>query len=168
MFTGGVNTAGAKGSTYADCLEIWSLNLLEPSGLVQACIGIALPFSQKRAVIFPTTLALGVETKCTLRYVEFLFCLTNKYFLCICRFNIVQINIRFFDVLLTVLHLSTFISVINQLDAQNLFRNMFYFMPLHVSSTCAHHQEVKIALHSLWYHHTYRCDDTRGIKLVNY
>ena len=27
-------------------------------------------------------------------------------------------------------------------------------MPLHVSSTCAHHQEVKIALHSLWYHHT--------------
>ena len=32
-------------------------------------------------------------------------------------------------------------------------------MPLHVSSTCAHHQEVKIALHSLWYHHTYRCDD---------
>ena len=54
-------------------------------------------------------------------------------------------------------------------------------MPLHVSSTCAHHEEVKIALHSLWYHHTYRwfshaqverelvhqtatyrCDDTRG------
>jgi len=60
-------------------------------------------------------------------------------------------------------------------------------MPLHVSSTCAHHQEVKTALHSLWYHHTYRwpsgaqverglqvlsqpehetatymCDDTRG------
>jgi len=34
-------------------------------------------------------------------------------------------------------------------------------MPLHVSSTCAHHQEVKITLHSLWYHHTYRCD-TRG------
>jgi len=35
-------------------------------------------------------------------------------------------------------------------------------MPLHVSSTCDHHQEVKIALHSLWYHHTYRCDDTIG------
>ena len=29
-------------------------------------------------------------------------------------------------------------------------------MPLHVSSTCAHHHQVKIALHSLWYHHTYR------------
>ena len=49
-----------------------------------------------------------------------------------------------------------FISVFNQLDAQVLFHNKFYFMPLHVSSTCAHHQEVKIALNSLWYHHTYR------------
>ena len=49
-----------------------------------------------------------------------------------------------------------FISLFNQLDAQNLFHNKFYFTPLHVSSTCAHHQEVKIALHSLWYHHTYR------------
>jgi len=46
-----------------------------------------------------------------------------------------------------------FISVFNQLYAQNLFHIKFYFMPLHVSSTCAHHQEVKIALHSLWYHH---------------
>ena len=43
-----------------------------------------------------------------------------------------------------------FISVFNQLDAQNLFHNKFYFMPLLVSSTCAHHQEVKIVLHSLW------------------
>jgi len=34
-------------------------------------------------------------------------------------------------------------------------------MPLYVSSTCAHHQEVKIVLYSIWYHHTYRCDDTR-------
>jgi len=42
------------------------------------------------------------------------------------------------------------------------FHNKFYFMPLHVSSTCDHHQEVKIVLHSLWYRHTYRCDDTRG------
>jgi len=29
-------------------------------------------------------------------------------------------------------------------------------MPLHVSSICAHYQEVKIALHSLWYHHIYQ------------
>jgi hypothetical protein len=27
-------------------------------------------------------------------------------------------------------------------------------MPPHVSSTCAHRQEVKIVLYSLWYHHT--------------
>ena len=52
-----------------------------------------------------------------------------------------------FDVLLTM-HLSIFISVFNQLDAQNLFHNKFYFMPLHVSSTCVHHQEVKITIHS--------------------
>jgi len=41
-------------------------------------------------------------------------------------------------------------------DAQNFFYNRFYFMPLHASSTCAHHQEVKIALRSLWYNHTHR------------
>jgi len=29
-------------------------------------------------------------------------------------------------------------------------------MPLHISSIYAHHQEVKVALHSLCYHHTYR------------
>ena len=29
-------------------------------------------------------------------------------------------------------------------------------MPLHVSSTCAHRQEVRIVLYSIWYHHTYR------------
>ena len=52
-------------------------------------------------------------------------------------------------------HTLSFISIFNQLNAQNLFHNKFYFMPLHVSSTCSHHQEVKIALHSLWYHHTY-------------
>ena len=61
-----------------------------------------------------------------------------------------------FDILLTV-HLSIFISLFNQLDVQNLFHNRFYFMPLHVSSTCAHHQEVKIALlvHETA---TYTCD----------
>ena len=109
-----------------------------------------------------------------------------------------------FDVLLT-LHLSIFISVINQLDAQNfcfaisLFHACTCFEHMcskhveawnklivkqkfcasswliteinistmshskidtmtasNVSSTCAHHQEVKTVLHSFWYHHTYR------------
>ena len=36
---------------------------------------------------------------------------------------------------LVCLHLSIFISVFNQLHAQNLFHNEFNFMPLHVSST---------------------------------
>ena len=35
-------------------------------------------------------------------------------------------------------------------------------MPLHVSRKRAHRQEAKIVLYNLWYHHTYRCDDTRG------
>ena len=42
-----------------------------------------------------------------------------------------------------------FISLFNQLDAQNFFHNKFYFTPLHVSSTFAYHQEVKIALMKL-------------------
>jgi len=37
----------------------------------------------------------------------------------------------------TEYNIVSFISVFNQLDAQNLFHNKFYFMPLHVSSTCA-------------------------------
>jgi hypothetical protein len=57
------------------------------------------------------------------------------------------IYIYFFEVLLTV-HLSTFISVFNQLHAQNLFHNKFYFISLHVSSIRAQHQEVKIVLNS--------------------
>jgi len=66
----------------------------------------------------------------------------------------------FFDVLLTV-HLSTFILVINQLDAQNLLNNKFVsclymFRALLCEHYCAHHQEVKIVLHSTWYHHTCR------------
>jgi len=43
-----------------------------------------------------------------------------------------------------------FISVINKLDAQNFVLQYVYFMTLHFSSTCAHYQEVKIVLHSLW------------------
>jgi len=42
-------------------------------------------------------------------------------------------------------------------------------MPLRVSSTSAHRQEIKIVLYSLWYHHTYhhtyRCDDTGGCTI---
>ena len=43
-------------------------------------------------------------------------------------------------------------------------------MPLHVSSTCAHHQEVNIALHGLWYHHTEtsECSESTKIQLYKY
>ena len=49
-----------------------------------------------------------------------------------------------------------FVSVINQLDAQNLFYSIIsclYILRAHV---------LKIALHSLWYNHSCRCDDTGG------
>jgi len=41
-------------------------------------------------------------------------------------------------------------------------------MPLHVSNTCAHHQEVKIALHSLWYHHTETSEWSKITKIQFY
>ena len=88
-----------------------------------------------------------------------------------------------FGVLLTV-HLSIFILVSNQLDAQNLFYNKFISCLYMFRAPCAHCKEVKIVSYSLWYHHTYRwpthaqvervlsqpvqrtatyrCDDTRG------
>ena len=44
---------------------------------------------------------------------------------------------------------------IKQLDALN-FYNKFISSLYMYSSTCAHRQEGKIVLYSLWYHHTYR------------
>jgi len=41
-------------------------------------------------------------------------------------------------------------------------------MPLHVSSTCAHHQEVKIALHSLRYYHTETSEWSKTTKIQFY
>jgi len=41
-------------------------------------------------------------------------------------------------------------------------------MPLHVSSTFTHLQEVKIALHSLWYHHTEASDWSKITKIQFY
>ena len=58
-----------------------------------------------------------------------------------------------FDVLLTV-HLSIFILIINQLDAQNLFYDKFISCLYVFRAPFAHRQEVKIVLYSLWYQHT--------------
>jgi len=41
-------------------------------------------------------------------------------------------------------------------------------MPIHVSSTCAHHQKVKIALHSVWYHHTETSELSKITKIQFY
>jgi len=41
-------------------------------------------------------------------------------------------------------------------------------MLLHISSTCAHNQEIKIALHSLWYHHTETSDWSKMTKIQFY
>jgi len=73
-----------------------------------------------------------------------------------------------FDVLLTV-HLSIFILVINQLDVQNLFYNKFFSCLYMFRASCAHRQEVKIVLYSIWYHQTYRWpsrarETCRGMK----
>jgi len=51
-------------------------------------------------------------------------------------------------------HLSIFLLVVNQLDAQNLFYNEFISCLYMLRAPCAHRQEVKIVLYSLWYHHT--------------
>ena len=61
----------------------------------------------------------------------------------------------FFYVLLTV-HLSIFILVSNQIDAKNLFYNTFISCLYMLRAPCAHRQEVKIVLYSIWYHHIYR------------
>ena len=76
-----------------------------------------------------------------------------------------------------------FFLVINQLNAQIFFYNKFISSLYMFRAPCAHHQEVKIVLYSIWYHHTcwwpsgtpveirvvsqpvqgtatYRCDDT--------
>ena len=52
--------------------------------------------------------------------------------------------------------IQVFILVISQLDSQNLFFNKFISCLYMFRAPCAHRQEVKIVLHGLWYHHTYR------------
>jgi hypothetical protein len=61
-----------------------------------------------------------------------------------------QLNIIWFDfvVLLTV-HLSILMQELNNFMHKIFVFQKVYFMSLHVSSTCAHNQEVKIALHSV-------------------
>jgi len=41
-------------------------------------------------------------------------------------------------------------------------------MPLHISSTYAHHQEVKIVLYNLWYHRTETSEWSKITKIQFY
>jgi hypothetical protein len=94
-------------------------------------------------------------------------CVTAKY-------NVFTMSIINFDVLLTV-HLSIFISVINQIDAQNFC----FTISLFHASTCFEHMcwlsggqncitQPLVSSHSIVLFQsvhetaTYRCDDTRG------
>ena len=70
-----------------------------------------------------------------------------------------------FDVLLTV-HLSIFILVINQLDAQNLFYNKYISCLYMFRAPCAHRQEVKLLLYSLCYHHTETSEWSKITKII--
>ena len=63
-------------------------------------------------------------------------------------------------------HKSTFILVINQLDAQNLFFNKFISCLYMFRAPCAHRQEVKIVLYSLWYHHTETSEWSKITKIA--
>jgi len=51
-----------------------------------------------------------------------------------------------------------------------LFYNKFISCLYMFRAPCAHRQDVKAVLYTLWYRHTYRCDDTKilYINLVNY
>jgi len=42
-----------------------------------------------------------------------------------------------------------------------LFHNKFIIYLHMFRALCAHHQDVIIVLHSIWYHHNYRFDDTK-------
>jgi len=60
-----------------------------------------------------------------------------------------------------------FISVINQHDAQKyLFYSKFISCLYMFRAPCAHHQEVKIALHSLRYHHTETSEWSKTTKIL--
>jgi len=47
-----------------------------------------------------------------------------------------------------------------------LFYNKFIMCLYMFRALCAHHQEVKIVLYSIWYHHTYRWPSGAQVERV--
>ena len=66
-----------------------------------------------------------------------------------------------YDVLLTV-HLKIILKT-DQHKAQILVLSKVYLQLYMFRALRAHHHDMKIALYSIWYHHThfFQCDDTR-------
>jgi len=95
-------------------------------------------------------------------------CFTGSFISCLYMFWAHMLIIRRWKLHYTASGIITPIGggLMHVLREDCLFYRKFYFMPLHVSSTCAHHQEVKIALHSLWYHHTYRWPSRARVKQI--
>jgi len=69
---------------------------------------------------------------------------------------------EYFDVLLTV-HFSI-ILVINNFMHKFLYYNKFILCLYMFRAPCAHHQEVKIVLYSIWYHHACRWPSGAQVK----
>ena len=45
-----------------------------------------------------------------------------------------------------------------------VFYNKFIIRVYMFRALCAHHQEVKIVLYSIWYHHTCRCRPVHRLR----
>jgi len=53
--------------------------------------------------------------------------------------------------------------IIIKIALNSLWYHHTYIIKIALNSLWYHHTYIiKIALNSLWYHHIYRCDDTRG------
>ena len=59
-----------------------------------------------------------------------------------------------------------FILVIKQLDAKNLFSSKFISCLYMFRAPCAHRQEVKIVLYSIWYRHTETSEGSKITKIT--
>jgi hypothetical protein len=81
--------------------------------------------------------------------------------------NLQRYNLVLFYVLLTVQHLSK-ISVITNLMHKLLFYNKFIIRLYMFRAPCAHYQEVKIVLYSIWYRHTDTSEWSKITKIQFY
>ena len=107
-------------------------NLSCASDVNSTCSSSSQSISVDRTAGFPSKLTFSVRWTRSPGFESTDF--SPMYFLLYCQsLHRFYTAISNFDVLTA--HLSIFILVINQIDAQKFFFSKFYFMPLHVSST---------------------------------